>query len=97
MAAVDGENTTTNQKLVPAAEKTLENARDRDGTYVGGILLRLGRRTERQKQTQIKIRRGLRWPNNEPKTSGIDGEEIFQDERTTGGAGEARVDHFWGE
>ncbi len=32
--------------------------------------------------------------NNQPKTSGIDGEEIFQDERTTGGAGEAQVDRF---
>jgi hypothetical protein len=40
MAAVDGGNTTTNQKLVPAAEKTREKAHDRDGTCVGGILQR---------------------------------------------------------
>ena len=42
MAAVDGGNTTTNQKLVPAMEKTLEKARDRDGTCVGGILPSFG-------------------------------------------------------
>ncbi len=70
----------------------------------GAFCLRLGWQTEQQKQTQLKICRGLRWPqnnikkhNNQPKTSGIDGEEIFQDERMTGGTGEARVDHFWGE
>ncbi len=70
----------------------------------GAFCLCLGRRTERQKQTQIKIRRSLRWPqnnikkhNNQPKTSVIDVEEILQDERMTGGTGEAQVDQFWGE
>ncbi len=42
MAAVDGGNTTTNQKSVPAAEETLKKARDRDGTCVGGILPSFG-------------------------------------------------------
>ena len=42
MAAVDGGNTTTNQKLILAAEKTLEKACDRDGTGVGGILHSFG-------------------------------------------------------
>ncbi len=42
MAAVDGENTSTNQKSVPSVEETLEKARDRDGTCVGGILPSFG-------------------------------------------------------
>ena len=42
MAAVDGGNTTTNQKLVLAAEKTQEKARDRDSTCVGGVLPSFG-------------------------------------------------------
>jgi len=34
--------------------------------------------------------------NNQPKTSGLDGRGIEWDERTTGGAGGARLDRFGG-
>jgi len=34
---------------------------------------------------------------NQPKTRGINKEDTLQDGRTTGGAGEAPVDHLGGE
>ncbi len=86
-----------------ARGRIVEGARPWRNVWGGAFCNRMAAANEATKIIKIKIRRGLKWPQNVEqnatinKNSGINGREMGWDERTTGGAGGARFYHFGGK